>query len=71
MEVRFAFAPKDSVVITLCDVQYRGRVLEVRMKAGEHTNLVQYVDDRGEFRTGEFYDDELSPPARTTAVGGS
>lgn len=56
----FKFHPQDYVTVMACGVGYRGRVLRCIWE-GERGHLydVQYVDDRGEFKRGEFAPDEL------------
>jgi hypothetical protein len=53
------FQPGNYVKIVLLDINYKGRLLEVRHKIGCTAYYVQYVDDRAEFKCGEFYGDEI------------
>lgn len=55
----FRFAPQDFVTVKVMGVNYRGRVVRSIWQKGGVVYEVQYVDDRGEFKRGEFYDDEL------------
>lgn len=56
----FRFAPLTFVVITVTGVNYRGRIMRASWQRGGEVYDVQYVDDRGEFKRGEFYEDELA-----------
>lgn len=59
-DASFAFAPLDYVTIVVLGVNYRGRVVRCILEpAGESLYDVQYVDDRAEFKRGEFRADEL------------
>lgn len=53
------FQPQDFVIITLFDIKYQGRVARCIYEIGGWLYDIQYVDDRGDFKRGEFSGDEL------------
>lgn len=55
----FEFAPHDYVTVTLFGIGYKGRVQRCILDDGVSKYDVQYADDRGELKRGEFYADEL------------
>jgi hypothetical protein len=62
----FLFAPLMFVTITVTGVNYRGRITRAIWQKGGEVYDVQYVDDRGEFKRGEFYEDELAAITKET-----
>lgn len=59
MNAIFAFQPLQYVVITVMGVNYKGRIVRCIWEHGDALYDVQYVDDRAEFKRGEFRGDEL------------
>jgi hypothetical protein len=55
----FEFSPLDYVSITLFGLNYRGRVARCMATSGKHVYEVEYVNDTGELKRGEFNEDEL------------
>lgn len=56
----FDFQPCDFVVIVFCGVNYNGRVSKCHLApAGDCTYTVEYVDDAGAMKSGDFRGDEI------------
>lgn len=60
LRVAFYFEPRDYVTITLLDLKYKGRVLSCIYRGTLAIYEVQYANDAGELKTGEFDADELA-----------
>jgi hypothetical protein len=59
----FVFDPLDFVTVTVHGVNYRGRVVRCIHEARAELYDIEYVDDRGDFKRGEFHADELEVKA--------
>lgn len=61
MNVEFKFAIRSYVRVTLHNVNYRGRVNRCIGEGSDSPNIYQvvYCDDKGDFQSREFYEDEL------------
>jgi hypothetical protein len=72
--IAFAYIPSDYVTITLFDIRYKGRVVRVISESKDSYNGngilydVQYADDRGELKRGEFAEDELEAVKVPTTI---
>ena len=56
------FIPRQFVTVTLFGLNYKGRVIRCILEHGGGWLFdVQYADDRGELRRGEFTACELEP----------
>ncbi len=61
IEFQFNFIPDQRVKIIAFDVNYRGRVQRCIWDGSlQPIYLVEYVDDKGDFQTREFLQDELT-----------
>lgn len=59
MQVEFKFNFCDYIKITLHGVNYNGRINRCIYDGGKNIYLVVYCDDKGDFQSREFYEDEL------------
>lgn len=56
----FRFFPMEFVKINVFDLRYHGRVLRCIWDGpGSLIYQVQYVDDKGDLQSNEFFEDEL------------
>lgn len=53
------FRPRQVVVVSLLQLNYRGRVQSVSWDGFEWRVSVEYADDKGDLQTRQFYQDEL------------
>lgn len=54
------FKPLDWVILTFCGVNYRGRISRAHIGPNDdYTYTVEYVNDTGDFKSGDFRADEL------------
>jgi hypothetical protein len=58
--VELDFMPLAYVIITLHDLKYRGRVVNVIVKPNEIAYEVEYADDKGDLTIRTFRADELA-----------
>lgn len=58
--INFRFNSFEYVTIIFLSTNYKGRILECIHDGGSQNKyLVQYTNDKGDFRTGTFYENEL------------
>lgn len=61
LETKFRFSPRDWVLIVFAGLNYRGRISKCILYAhNEQGYWVEYINDTGDFKEGEFKEDELS-----------
>lgn len=54
-----AYRPGNRVRVTLFDLKYNGRIMEVTFGFETVTYLVRYADDKGDLCTASFREDEI------------
>lgn len=58
--MNFQFQPRAYVQVTFNDLKYHGRVIRCIFDGGPNLYKVVYSDDKGDIKSEEFYEDELT-----------
>ncbi len=61
VQLTFRYRVLQFGTVSVCDLRYKGRVAWCKWDGVMNIYHVQYVNDAGEFKAGEFYEDELAP----------